>query len=587
MRCTLAIATTLTCLATGCTQSPSGQTSPASRRIGSSPQTSTAILTEVTPKSKKSSEPELASGSATMTVGSSQASSGTLSTSTVADGGNHSEAVGVAPTVTLSGIWGGDAAIVVESANRIEFQLSDPDSDALQVAVELSLDSGDSWQDLACDNTSATGCDVDLSEVGESVFARLRLTASDADGNSSTVESSGDFGIAARTYTYLGDVEPLLIQNQACAPCHSDGGGNADALRWDEFSGSNGMAAQHERVRLRVKNGTMPPASGTQSLNTSEITKIVLWSLQGGDIGSNQAPSVTLLSPWNGGGTVTGANTGTITYQVSDPEGDEVSVDKVEYSDDGGSSWQEITCTALTSSSCAWGATLADDTQYRIRLSVNDARGASTTKVSATNFSIDLDSVSNSAPTVALSGVWGSGAAVVTGATTGTIAYTASDADNDPLTVTVSYSSDSGSTWSTITCANGQSTSSCQWNAAVPSSISEGDSYRVRVTVSDGHNAAVSDSSEADFGITNASYTYSGTIQTLLSTYCSSCHGASDGRFRPATYDVDDKDAYRLRDRISARMYDGNNPMPSSGWGAGDLDDRAKIQLWIWQGAPP
>ena len=306
----------------------------------------------------------------------------------------------------------------------------------------------------------------------------------------------------------------------------------------------------------------------------------------------NNPPTATLSAPWNGGGTVTGSNTGAINFTLSDPDGDTVSVTKVEYSSNSGSTWQNINCISLTATSCVWNAAVTNLSTYRVRLTFADSRGATGTVQSASNVTVNL-SGANGAPSVALTGIWQTGNAALTASSTGSITYTASDPENNSLTVTVQYSSDGGSTWSNITCGNPNNLTSCQWNAALPGTIPEGDSYRVRVTVSDGTNPPVSATTGANFGITNTSYKYSsaGTVkaQTLLSTYCGGCHSSNDGRFRPGSYNSNSLDAFPMRARITARMYDPTSPMPpknnSNAWTTTNKADRAKIQLWIWQGA--
>lgn len=78
-----------------------------------------------------------------------------------------------------------------------------------------------------------------------------------------------------------------------------------------------------------------------------------------------------------------------------------------------------------------------------------------------------------------------------------TITWTASDPDGDPLTYTVEYSSNGGSTWTTL--ASGISTTSYVWNtAALPS----GSNYLVKVIATDGELSA-EDVSDGPFTIDN------------------------------------------------------------------------------------
>lgn len=78
-----------------------------------------------------------------------------------------------------------------------------------------------------------------------------------------------------------------------------------------------------------------------------------------------------------------------------------------------------------------------------------------------------------------------------------TITWTASDPDGDPLTYTVEYSSNGGSTWNTM--ATGLTTDSYFWNT---SALPSGSNYLVRVIASDGELTG-QDTSNGTFMIDN------------------------------------------------------------------------------------
>ncbi|MFZ9520613.1 MAG: hypothetical protein ACO3A4_09065, partial [Silvanigrellaceae bacterium] len=383
----------------------------------------------------------------------------------------------------------------------------------------------------------------------------------------------------------LADAKPF------CNACHIAGGSGAGA--WDKANGTEAdWTAFAATAKDSVQAGRMPIGTMTTDQRTKFIDyldSLLVTATPTPIPASNNPPTATLSAPWNGGGTVTGSNTGAINFTLNDPDaGDTVSVTKVEFSSNGGTNWQNINCITLTATSCTWNAAVTNGTTYRVRLTFADSRGATDTVQSTSNVSVNLVNA-NGAPSVALTGIWQSGNAALTGSSTGTITYATSDPENNPLTVTVQYSSNGGSNWLPITCSNADKSTSCQWNAAIPDTIPEGDSYRVRVTVNDGTNPSVSASTVANFGITNTNYRYSSTgtvkAQTLLVNYCGSCHGLTDNAFRAGSYNSDPKDAYPMRTRISARIYDPVKPMPKSGWTTAGKPDRAKIQLWIWQGA--
>ncbi len=493
----------------------------------------------------------------------------------------------VSPSVALTGVWNGDGAVLAAANARVTFSATDPQGQALAVAIELSADGGINWSALPCLNASSSGCDLDLTGRGEGSAQRIRVTVKDPDDFSGIAASASSFGIAAKTYTYLGEIEPMLDASGSCKPCHSSGGSSAGSFRWDSYGGTVGAFMLKDRARIRTQEGTMPQVGSGITMSAANKTMLALWAWQGGAEGTNQPPTATLAALWNGGQTVTGTNTGTITYTVSDPDGDPVTVSKVEFSSNSGATWTQIACTPTTTQ-CAWNATPANGSTYRIRLTLADDRSGSAVVASASNFTLSVGAP-NSPPTAALTGFWDQGGDDRTAADTGSITYTTSDPDGDPLTVTVKYSADSGATWTTVTCANGANNpTTCSWNAPVPATIPEGDGYRVRVIVNDGVNADVSDTTLNDAGLTITAYTYTGQIRAALLTYCSSCHGVGDGRFQPDMYTNGGLGAFDKRNSSVQRIYgNGNGPMPpGGGWSTtAQKADRTKIRLWIWQGA--
>ena len=135
---------------------------------------------------------------------------------------------------------------------------------------------------------------------------------------------------------------------------------------------------------------------------------------------------------------------------------------------------------------------VGDGVGYQVRASVSD--GVNTTNTTSAQTFI-INNI-NDKPTVTVtspnSGESWSG--------TKTITWTASDPDNDVITIIIYYSKDSGGNWTQI--ASGETNDgSYSWNTK---DVSDGSKYRINITASD-NALTTSDKSDADFTISNPS----------------------------------------------------------------------------------
>lgn len=76
--------------------------------------------------------------------------------------------------------------------------------------------------------------------------------------------------------TYKDDIVAIISSNCAVSGCHVSGGQNPDLSTYDKIS-SNLV-----KVRLRIKNGTMPKVGSGYSLTQQERNEIICWIDQGG-----------------------------------------------------------------------------------------------------------------------------------------------------------------------------------------------------------------------------------------------------------------------------------------------------------------
>lgn len=204
---------------------------------------------------------------------------------------------------------------------------------------------------------------------------------------------------------------------------------------------------------------------------------------------SNSAPTVSLSQP-DGGEVVSGNYE--IKWSASDVDGDTVTLN-IDYSSDSGSTWNSIATGEANDGSFLWDTTsVADGTNYRIRLTASDG-SLTSSDVSSSDFEV-RNSTANHPPTVTVT--YPNGGETLSG--NQNITWVASDPDGDTVSIKLEYSADSGATWNTIASAVSNS-GSYQWDT---SSVANGSSYEIRVTASDGKDSA-SDSSDAVFSVSN------------------------------------------------------------------------------------
>jgi hypothetical protein len=237
--------------------------------------------------------------------------------------------------------------------------------------------------------------------------------------------------------------------------------------------------------------------------------------------------SVTVTAP-NGGESLAGGTSTTITWTST---GSIANV-SLEYSLDGGSTWTTITSSTPNDGSQAWTVPSSATTQGRVR--VADAANAATNDISNSNFTITVtpsNSVTVTAP---------NGGENFTGGTSTNITWTST---GSIANVSLEYSLDGGSTWTTITSSTPNDGSQA-WT--VPSSATT----QGRVRVADAANAATNDISNANFTITvtsgYAALPYSTGFETALDAYWTLSSDNSNGRVQRTTANAPHGGSYHI-----------------------------------------
>ena len=183
----------------------------------------------------------------------------------------------------------------------------------------------------------------------------------------------------------------------------------------------------------------------------------------------NPVVSFTFL---DGGEVVKGSQATAITYTATDANMATTPI-TLEYSLNNGVNWTQIATAQTNSGTYSWNMPGFNSTTAKIRITAVDRAGNTFTKESTSTFTID-----SSAPIVTLTTL--TGGQVVRAGAAQAINWTASDNNTTGNWITLSYSSDSGVTWTAITSTT--NTGSYSWT--VPAAV-DSSTYRVKVTATD------------------------------------------------------------------------------------------------------
>jgi hypothetical protein len=172
------------------------------------------------------------------------------------------------------------------------------------------------------------------------------------------------------------------------------------------------------------------------------------------------------------------------------------------YSTDAGTNWTAITSTTNTGSYTWTVPAATNSSTFRVKVTATDRVGQITEASSTSNFIIDAIN-----PTVTLTSFTGGQA--VLGNSYQTITWTASDANFAGTPITIELSSNGGSTWSVL-ASNLANSGSYSWFT----NVSDGNTYRVRVTATDAATLSSASSSAANFTVSTQAPNLSQTAKT-------------------------------------------------------------------------
>ena len=398
------------------------------------------------------------------------------------------------PILVLSSPVGGETWT---GMSQIQWVASDADDDVVGITIELSKDSGDSWETLSANEVNDGFLSWDTSTVPNGSNYRVKVIASDSKAVVE-VSSSSDFTIHNNTPPVLslsfprgkeilsGAVEIKWTASDAdddpvgiTIEYSPNGGDSWELLSANEAN--DGLFAWDTRT---VSNGS----SYRVKVTASDGQAIVIDSSPSDFTVDNNAPPVITLNTPVGGETCTG--TAPISWSAIDPDPNDTLEIDIYYSASSGTNWIKLSENQENNDSYLWNTTnLPNKETYRVRVIAYDGNLSSSDE-SGNDFTVH----NNTSPVVALSApvgeeIWSRAAE---------IKWSATDADDDLLGITLEYSADSGNNWSTI-AGNEDNDGLFTWETnAVPN----GSNYRVKITASDGQ-VSVQDTSPADFTVYN------------------------------------------------------------------------------------
>lgn len=219
----------------------------------------------------------------------------------------------------------------------------------------------------------------------------------------------------------------------------------------------------------------------------------------------DSTPPVVNLTSLTGGQTIRGGVNYTVTWTATDTNMASSPV-TIEYSSNDGSTWTSVATGLSNSGSYTWSVPSVNGNTYQIRISASDLSGNIGQAASTSSFTID-----SAAPTVNLTSHTG-GQTIPGNGASSTITWTASDDHLGSNPVKIEYSSNGGSTWSTV--ATGLANSgSYAWTVPTPDTSTG----RIKITVTDQVGNAGSSSSSSNFTIASTAPVITQT--TLASGY--------------------------------------------------------------------
>lgn len=193
----------------------------------------------------------------------------------------------------------------------------------------------------------------------------------------------------------------------------------------------------------------------------------------------DSSPPVVILTSMTGGQLFKGGVVRAVTWTATDSNMASTPI-TIAYSSDNGSTWTPIATSIANSGTSNWTLPAVSGNSYLVKVTAVDSAGHSAFATSTSAFAIDATN-----PTLTGVTVNGQTGGVVVGTTsTVTIGWSASDTNFSSYPIALDYSTNGGSTWSSIAATVANIPSTYSWNLT-PLSLGDGTAYQVRVTATD------------------------------------------------------------------------------------------------------
>lgn len=284
------------------------------------------------------------------------------------------------------------------STTNITWSATDTNFGSNPISLSYSLNGGTSWTTIASAQTNSGTYSWTVPSLNSSNF-KVRVTATDAAGNTQTAASSGTFTVDSTS--------PVLTLNNLNGGELLKGGSTV-SVTWtatDANFGTNPI-----KLDYTTNNGsswtsvaTSQANSGTYSwvlpsIDSSNVKLRVTATDSAGNVATatstspftidSTIPSLTLTS-LSGGQTIAGSGAVyAITWNASDTNFSSAPI-TIEYSSNSGGSWTTIVSGTSNTGSYNWTVSVADKTTYRIRIKAIDLVGWSKTVTSSADFAVD------------------------------------------------------------------------------------------------------------------------------------------------------------------------------------------------------
>jgi hypothetical protein len=302
------------------------------------------------------------------------------------------------PSVSLTN-WGGGAYGSGGASSTITFTASDVNLGATPIALDYSTDAGSTWTSLLASQANSGSLSITLPSV-DSNLVRFRVTATDQTGRTAsavsatnnTIDSTnpsvtltnwagGQLGKGGASSTVTFTVSDANLGATPITLDYSiDGGGTWTNLLSNQASTSplsiTLPSVDSTQVRFRV-------TATDQAGRTASSSSAADFTLD------NTPPSLSLAS-FNGGEAIRPSTTQSIPFSASDANGLQTNSLSIERSANGGTNWTSVASGQAITSPYSWAVgALGEGNQYRLRLSITDAAGWTSTATSTASFTID------------------------------------------------------------------------------------------------------------------------------------------------------------------------------------------------------